>query len=124
MTLRRIDSATGCALMREYGLTQWQDVDTTYYSWGGCAVFALPDCGEYVEIHMSMRPDQRHRCRDAVADVLALVGNREIRAPILATSRHVCNLARKFGFVYDSTVLMEFLDGSVGEVILMIKRQN
>lgn len=120
--IERIDTKTGCALMREYGLTSWPDVETRYYSWGGCAVFALPDCGEYVEIHMAMRRDERWRCRSAVADVLAMIGNREIHAPILMTSRHVRNLAQKFGFVYDSTILMEFAGGGVGEVILMIRR--
>lgn len=122
--LKKIDARTGQALFRAWGLPGWPDYCTDYYRWRDCAVFALPDHGEYVEIHMAMRPYQRWRCRDAVCDVLGLIGDREIHAPILATSRHVCNLARKFGFKYEKTVLMEFMDGSTGEIILMIRRQD
>ncbi|AXF76613.1 hypothetical protein LU631_09305 [Erwinia tracheiphila] len=124
MNLQKIDALTGQALFRAWGLESWPDYDTDYYLWCDCGVFALPDHGDYVEIHMAMQSGQRWRCRDAVRDVLVRIGDREVRAPILATSRHVCNLAKKFGFAYEKTVLMEFLDGSTGEVVLMIKGKN
>ncbi|MCX8958316.1 hypothetical protein EHW66_08890 [Erwinia psidii] len=122
--LQKIDALTGQALFRQWGLESWPDYDTDYYLWRDCGVFALPDRGDYIEIHMAMQIKQRWRCRDAVRDVLALIGKRDIHAPILSTSRHACNLARKSGFKYEKTMLMEFMNGTTGEVILMIKRHE
>ncbi|MEY0957281.1 hypothetical protein AB7188_00050 [Providencia rettgeri] len=117
-----IDKVTGSQLMRLWGVPSFPEIDADYLLWNGVGVFVLLDFGTHVDMHMAMKKGDRHRCRDAVSDVLALIGDREIHAPILATSKHVCNLARKFNFEYERTERMTFTDGSVGDVILMIKR--
>lgn len=117
-----VDKITGSRLMRLWGVPSWPEIDADYLLWNGVGVFVLLDFGEHVDMHMAMKMCERHRCRDAVADVLALIGQREVHAPILAECRHVCNLAKKFGFVHECTKRVEFIDGTSGDVILMIKR--
>lgn len=114
-----IDKITGSRLMRLWGVPSWPEIDADYLLWNGVGVFVLLDFGDHVDMHMAMKKGERHRCRDAVADVLALIGPREIHAPILAECRHVCNLARKFGFVETFRGVVEFIDSSTGELILM-----
>lgn len=117
--MMQIDKQTGSRLMRLWGVPSWPDVDGDYLLWDGCAIFVCMDFGDHVGLHMAMRRGERHRCRDAVADVLALIGNREIHAPIRIEHRQVCNLARKFGFTECERGQVEYLDGSRGELILM-----
>lgn len=117
-----IDKITGSRLMRLWGVQSFPEIDADYLLWNGVGVFVLLDFGDHVDMHMAMKKGERHRCRDAVADVLAMIGSREVHAPILAECRSVCNLALKFGFVHERTEPMEFTDGTVGDVILMIKR--
>ncbi|HFV9294517.1 TPA: hypothetical protein ACIAIE_004393 [Serratia fonticola] len=117
-----IDKITGSRLMRLWGVPSFPEIDADYLLWNGVGVFVLLDFGDHVDMHMAMKKGERHLCRDAVADVLALIGPREIHAPILAECRHVCNLARRFGFEHGRTERVEFTDGTSGDVILMIKR--
>ncbi|UAN49156.1 hypothetical protein KGP26_15245 [Serratia sp. JSRIV002] len=117
-----IDKITGSRLMRLWGVPSWPEIEADYLLWNGVGVFVLLDFGDHVDMHMAMKKGERHRCREAVADVLALIGPREVHAPILAECRHVCNLARKFGFEHERTERVEFTDGTSGDVILMIKR--
>ena len=124
MSLYKTDQNTGQTLFRAWGLPAWPDYETDYYRWRDCGIFALPERGSYVEIHMAMRPADRWRCREAVKDVLHMIGPRTVCAPVLVTSGHVCNLARKFGFRYEATVRMAFLDGTEGDVIMMFRRVN
>lgn len=105
--------------MRLWGVPSWPLIEGAYYLWEGCGIFVCMERGSHVDLHMAMRPKERRRCRDAVSDILNLIGNREIHAPIRTEHRQVCNLAHKFDFKYDKTVIMEFLDGSIGSVILM-----
>lgn len=118
----KIDALTGSALMRLWGVPSWPTVEGDYWLWHGIAILVVIDRGPYVELHMAMKQGERHRCRDAVSDVLDVIGKREIRALIRIEHRQVCNLARKFNFEYDCTLIMEFLDGTIGEVIQMIRR--
>ncbi|AIN19822.1 hypothetical protein ACIOG3_04005 [Yersinia rochesterensis] len=121
--LTKIDALTGQALMRLWGVPSWPDIfNAHYFLWAGVGVFSLIDHGTHVDLHMAMKCGERHRCRDAVTDILKRIGNREIHAPILMSSKHVCNLARKFGFEHSGIIRMEFTDGTFGDVILMIKR--
>lgn len=117
--LQKIDALTGQGLMRLWGVPSWPDVGGNYWLWHGVGVFVVIEKGAHVDLHMAMKKGERHRCRDAVADVLALIGQREIHAPIRVEHKQVCNLAHKFGFQFDGVVIMEFLDGSVGNVIMM-----
>ncbi|MGP1205309.1 hypothetical protein ACJ8J6_01250 [Serratia sp. CY47279] len=120
--MNHIDKVTGARLMRLWGVPSFPEIDADYLLWNGIGVFVLLDFGSHVDMHMAMKKGERHRCREAVSDVIDLIGNREIHAPILAECRHVCNLARKFDFEYERTERMEFTDGTYGDVILMIKR--
>jgi hypothetical protein len=117
--LQKIDALTGQGLMRLWGVPSWPGVGGDYWLWHGVGVFIVIEKGAHVDLHMAMKKGERHRCRDAVADVLALIGPREIHAPIRIEHKQVCNLARKFGFHFDGVVIMEFLDGSIGNVIMM-----
>lgn len=114
-----IDKITGSRLMRLWGVPSWPEIEADYLLWNGVGVFVLLDFGDHVDMHMAMKNGERHRCRDAVADVLARIGPREVHAPILAECRHVCNLARKFGFIETFRGAVEFIDNSTGELILM-----
>ncbi|TNL13808.1 hypothetical protein CYD30_01010 [Kosakonia cowanii] len=117
-----IDPLTGSQLMRLWGIPSWPDVAISYWLWDGCACFATYDHASHVDLHMAMRPGDRHRCREAVAEMLELIGEREIHAPIRIEHKQVCNLARKFGFVEAWRGEFEFIDDTTGTLILM-KRQ-
>jgi len=77
------------------------------------------DFGDHVDLHMAMKPGERHRCRDAVSEVLSLIGKREIHAPIRIEHKQVCNLARMFGFKEVWRGDVEYVDDTRGELILM-----
>lgn len=96
--MERISKSDGVRLMRLWGLPEWPDVDADYRLWGACCVFAIIPLGVGVQLHMAMMKGSRSRCRDAVAEVLKLIGGRPIAAPILKGKRSVENLAIKFGF--------------------------
>lgn len=117
--LTKIDALTGQGLMRLWGVPSFPLVEGGHLLWNGVGIFVCIDFGDHVDLHMAMKPGERHRCRDAVSDVLAMIGDREIHAPIRVEHKQVCNLARKFDFKYEGTVIMEFLDGSIGNVIIM-----
>lgn len=117
--LTKIDALTGQGLMRLWGVHSWPSIDADYQMWNNAGIFALIDHGDHVDIHMAMKKGERHRCRDAVSDILNLIGNREIHAIIRIEHKQVCNLARKFDFKFDEVIVMEFLDGSIGNVIVM-----
>lgn len=108
--------------MRLWGIPSWPDVNISYWLWRGCSCFATFDHGSHVDLHMAMRPGDRHKCRDAVTEMLELIGDREIHAPIRIEHKQVCNLARKFGFVEAWRGEFEFIDDTKGTLILM-KRQ-
>lgn len=110
--------------MRLWGIPSWPDVLADYFLWRGCGVFACMDFGSHVDLHMAMRRGERRYCREAVTDILSLIGDREIRAPILEDSQHVCNLARKFGFVETWRGSTEFTDGRTGGLIIMTRFKN
>lgn len=116
-----IDNVTGSQLMRLWGVPSFPEIDADYLLWNGVGVFVLLDFGTHVEMHMAMKKGDRHRCREAVSDVLELIGRREIRAPILDSSRHVCNLAKKFDFHLHSSDFAELVDGRVEKIHLMIR---
>ncbi|MBY5301427.1 hypothetical protein FP371_24800 [Citrobacter freundii] len=115
----KIDALTGQGLMRLWGVPSFPLVEGDHLLWNGVGVFFCMDFGDHVDLHMAMKPGERHRCRDAVSEVLERIGDREIHAPIRVEHKQVCNLARKFDFKYEGTVIMEFLDGSIGNVIIM-----
>ncbi|HIC2865771.1 TPA: hypothetical protein ACW0UL_002950 [Citrobacter freundii] len=117
--LTKIDALTGQGLMRLWGVPSFPLVEGDYLLWNGVGIFVCMDFGDHVDLHMAMKPGERHRCRDAVTDVLALIGNREIHAPIRIEHKQVCNLARKFGFTESWRGVVEYIDDSRGELILM-----
>lgn len=117
----KIDSDTGSALMKTWGVFSWPDFECDYFLWNSCAVFACMDFGDHVDLHMAMEKSNRRRCREAVRDILTLIGDRVIRAPILEESKHVCNLAKKFGFVETWRGETEFFDGRIGGLIIMTR---
>lgn len=110
--------------MRLWGIPSWPDVDLRYLMWDGCACFATFDHGDHVDLHMAMKPGERHKCRDAVTSVLEVIGDREIHAPIRIEHKQVCNLARKFGFVETWRGQFEFIDDTTGTLILMKRHPN
>lgn len=117
--LTQIDALTGQGLMRLWGVPSFPLINADYLLWRGVGVFVCLDFGYHVDLHMAMKPGERHRCRDAVSDVLALIGNREIHAPIRIEHKQVCNLARKFGFIETWRGVVEYIDDTSGELILM-----
>lgn len=119
-----IDKATGSQLMRLWGVPSWPSVDGDYFLWCGVGLFVCLDFGDHVDLHMAMKPGERHRCRDAVADVLDLIGNREIHAPIRIEHKQVCNLAKKFGFIETWRGEVEYVDDTRGKLILMKRYAN
>ncbi|CDG98049.1 hypothetical protein [Xenorhabdus bovienii] len=119
--MTKIDTITGSQLMRLWGVPSWVDYPADYYLWQGCGVFVVIERGEHVELHMAMKKGERHRSSDAASDILSLIGNRVIHAPILSTSKHVCNLARKFGFHLQSDDVVELIDGRREQLFLMVR---
>lgn len=119
--MTRIDRVTGSDLMRLWGVPSWPDVEADYFLWRGCGVFACMDFGSHVDLHMAMRKGDRHLCREAVSDVLNIIGDRVINAPILEEKKHVCNLAKKFGFIETWRGQTEFIDGRIGGLIIMTR---
>jgi hypothetical protein len=119
--LTKIDALTGQGLMRLWGVKSWPDFDAGYWLWGGVGVFVTIDHGSHVDLHMAMKPGERHRCRDAVTDVLALIGRREVHALIEMQYRRVANLARKMGFLHEGEFTGERLDGTVTNVMKMVR---
>lgn len=124
MNLQKIDALTGQALFRLWGVPSWPPIPVSYWLWARCGIFATIELGDHVDLHMAMQPGQRWRCRDAVRDVLALIGNREIHAPIRIEHKQVCNLAKKFGFRETWRGEVEYIDGSKGSLILMKRYPN
>ncbi|EKO3929552.1 hypothetical protein GAW91_000134 [Vibrio fluvialis] len=122
--MHQIDSLTGSQLMRLWGVESWPQVVGSYYLWNGVGVFVVIERGAHVELHMAMKNGERHKCRDAVADVLSLIGDREVWAQISTTRKHVCNLAKKFGFVEVWRGCATLFDGSKDETILMKRFQH
>lgn len=119
--LTNIDALTGQRLMRLWGVPSWPDFDASYWLWDGCGVFVTIDHGDHVDLHMAMKPGERHRCRDAVADVLGMIGDREVHALIEDQYKQVTNLAKKMGFRHEGMFTGERLDGSVTKVIKMVR---
>jgi len=119
-----IDKITGSQLMRLWGVPSWPDIDGDYLLWNGVGIFVCLDFGTHVDLHMAMKPGERHRCRDAVSDVLTLIGRREVHAPIRIEHRQVCNLARKFGFKETWRGVVEYIDDTKGELIMMTRSAN
>lgn len=117
--MTRIDRVTGSQLMRLWGVPSWPEINADYWLWKGCGMFVTIDLGDHVDLHMAMKPGERHRCRDAVSDVLQKIGNREIHAPIRIEHKQVCNLASKFGFIETWRGQFEYIDDTTGELILM-----
>ncbi len=107
--------------MRLWGVPSWPETEGDYLLWNGVAIFVCLDFGERVDLHMAMKPGERHRCREAVRDILGLIGNREIHAPVRIEHKHVCNLARKFGFSERWRGVVEYIDNTSGELILMTR---
>lgn len=97
--MERICRSDGVRLMRMWGLPDWPDVEADYRLWGGCCVFAIMPLGEGNQFHMAMMPSERRRCRKATAEIIRMIGDRVMIAPILKGRRSVENLAIKFGFV-------------------------
>lgn len=114
-----IDAVTGSQLMRLWGIPSWPDFGADYWLWNGCCLFSTIDHGDHIDLHMAMRPGERHRCRDAVNDMLEMIGSREVHAPIRFEHRQVCNLAKKFGFVETWRGDVEYIDNTKGVLILM-----
>ncbi|WFQ80099.1 hypothetical protein PXH59_02650 [Xenorhabdus sp. SF857] len=121
--MTKIDMITGSQLMRLWGVPSWVNYPADYYLWQGCGVFVVIERGDYAELHMAMRKQDRYRCRDAVADILSLIGNRTIHAPILSVSKHVCNLAKKFGFHLQADDMVELIDGRREQLFLMVRSE-
>ncbi|BET97702.1 hypothetical protein [Xenorhabdus taiwanensis] len=119
--MTKIDIVTGSQLMRLWGVSSWLEYPADYYLWQSCGVFVVIERGDYVELHMAMRKQDRYRCRDAVTDMLSVIGNRTIHAPILSASKPVCNLAKKFGFYLQSDDVVELIDGRKEQLFLMIR---
>lgn len=115
----QIDALTGQGLMRVWGVPSFPLVNGDYLLWNRAGIFVCMDFGDHVDLHMAMKPGERHRCREAVRDILALIGNREIHAPIRIEHKQVCNLARKFGFIETWRGGVEYIDDTSGELILM-----
>lgn len=99
--LTNIDALTGQALMRLWGVESWADPGAEYALWNGCCVFAVVEQGTFIDLHMAMKRSERIRCRNAVSELLDVIGGREIRAPIISSNKSVCNLARNMGFHYE-----------------------
>ncbi|WP_260864050.1 hypothetical protein [Citrobacter sp. Marseille-Q6884] len=117
----KIDALTGQGLMRLWGVPSFPLVEGDHLLWNGVGVFVCMDFGDHVDLHMAMKPGERHRCRDAVSNVLALIGNREIHALIEEQYRRVSNLARKMGFEHECEFDGARLDGTVTNVIKMVR---
>lgn len=122
--LTQIDALTGQGLMRLWGVPSFPLVEADYLLWEGVGIFVCMDFGDHVDMHMAMKPGERHRCRDAVADILSLIGNREVHAPIRIEHKQVCNLAKKFGFIETWRGEVEYIDDTRGVLILMKRYAN
>lgn len=120
----QIDALTGQGLMRLWGVPSFPIVEGDHLLWNGVGVFICMDFGSHVDLHMAMKPGERYRCRDAVRDVLALIGDREVHAPIRIEHKQVCNLARKFGFIETWRGVVDYIDDTSGELILMKRFAN
>lgn len=96
--MERLGRSDGVRLMRLWGLPDWPDVEADYMLWESCCVFAIIPLGIGVQLHMAMMKDSRKHCRYAVSDVLGVIGDKPIVAPILKGKKSVENLAVKFGF--------------------------
>lgn len=118
-TLHRLDEYTGSQLMRLWGVPSWFEADGFYVLWNGVGIFVLREHGSHVELHMAMKKGERHRCREAVSDILGIIGNREVWAQIGIEHKNTCNLAKKMGFVETWHGKAKLLNGNVEEVILM-----
>lgn len=122
--LTQIDALTGQGLMRLWGVPSFPLVEADYLLWESVGIFVCMDFGDHVDMHMAIKPGERHRCRDAVAEILSLIGNREIHAPIRIEHKQVCNLARKFGFIETWRGVVDYVDDTSGELILMKRFAN
>lgn len=99
--LTKVDALTGQGLMRLWGVESWVDPGAEYALWDGRCIFAVVEQGAFIDLHMAIRRAERSRCRDAVRELLEVIGDREIRAPIIPGKKSVCNLALKMGFHYE-----------------------
>lgn len=117
--MHQIDKVTGSQLMRLWGVPSWLTVNAQYFMWNGVGVFVVRELGNYVELHMAMKKEERKHCRKAVSEILSLIGNRNILAPIKFEHKQVCNLAKKFGFSEEYKGFVNYEDGTNGVLILM-----
>lgn len=105
--MERICRSEGVRLMRMWGNDIWPDVEADYRLWGGCCVFAIMPLGDGNQFHMAMMPSERRRCREAMADVIRLIGDKPMLAPILLGRTSAENLAKKFGFVMTTKAITD-----------------
>lgn len=120
--MERLSRSDGVRLMRLWGVTNWPDVEADYRLWGDCGVFALMPWDGFTDIHMAMRKDMRHHCRNALYDAVSMVrrtGCCVVRALIETQYKHACNVASKVGFKHCGMLIGERLDGTITEVIEM-----
>lgn len=115
----QVDKLVGSNLMRLWGVSSWPCVEGDYLLWNNAGIFVCMDFGDHVDLHMAMKPGERHRCREAVRDVLEIIGDREVHAPIRIEHKQVCNLAKKFGFKETWRGVVDYIDNTSGELILM-----
>lgn len=120
--MERLSRSDGVRLMRLWGVTNWPDVEADYWLWGGFGVFALIPSDGFTDIHMAMRKDMRHHCRNALYDAVSILksgGGCVARALIEVQYKHACNVASKVGFEHCGVRVGRRLDGTITEVIEM-----
>lgn len=105
--MEKICRSDGVRLMRMWGIQNWPDVEADYRLWGGCCVFAIMPLDDGNQFHMAMMPKKRCMCRHAAAEIVKLIGDKTMIAPILSGRKTVENLAKKFGFVMTSKAMTE-----------------
>lgn len=128
--MKEITSHEGADHFRAWGLPDFQPVEGRYYLWDDCCVLLTipkrdPDSGvEYLECHIAMEKGQRHRCREAVYDIIQLFGDQHMLAPVLPDRKSVENLLRKMGFTLISKELTTLVDGRRVELTMMLRFKN
>lgn len=119
--MREITIIEGSDLMREWGVSDWTNVDGKYWLWDDCCVFVTIDKGEYLECHIAMEKSQRSRCRDAGYAILDRFGGRHMLAPVLPQSRKVVNFLHRMGFDNHGIETATLVDGRRIDLIMMVR---
>lgn len=119
MTLLPVSRPQGVRLMRRWGLPDWVDPGAQYVAYGDFCVFAVVQQPGFLDVHIAMEADHRHKCRTAGQALLEVIGKHRLRALIPTDKTFARNFLTRMNFTGWSLEEVRLIDGSTTPAFVM-----